>query len=151
MMSVPTAFPLAVYYDASCPLCRAEMEAMKARDTGNVLQLVDCSAPDFDAVTCTAEGVTPAMMMARIHARDAAGRWLRGVEVFAVVYRAAGLHRMALVYESALLRPLLDRLYPWIADHRYLLSRLGLARMFRVPAASMPATCPIPPPGEHGR
>jgi len=150
-MSGPPAFPLAVFYDASCPLCRAEMEAIKARDTGNALQLVDCSAPDFDAVECAAEGITPAMMMARIHARDAAGRWLRGVEVFAVVYRAAGLYRMARIYESALLRPLLDRIYPWIADHRCLLSRFGLARLFRVPAASIPAACPLPRPGEHGR
>jgi predicted DCC family thiol-disulfide oxidoreductase YuxK len=70
------------------------------------------------------------MMMARIHARDAGGRWLRGVDVFVVAYRAAGFKTLARIYESRLLRPLFDRLYPWIADHRYLLTRAGLPRLF---------------------
>jgi predicted DCC family thiol-disulfide oxidoreductase YuxK len=137
------AFPLTVYYDASCPLCRAEMEAMKARDARDVLRLVDCSAPAFDGAACAAEGVTPATMMARIHARDADGRWWRGLDVFAAVYGAAGYGRAVRVYASPLLRPLLDRVYPWIADHRYLLSRLPLPRLFRMPTMSSGAACPV--------
>lgn len=129
-MNIAPAYPLTVYYDASCPLCRSEMEALKARDTDDVLRLVDCSAPTFDEALCGAEGVTRPMMMARIHARDAGGRWLRGVDVFAVAYRAAGFITLARIYESGLLRPLFDRLYPWIADHRYLLTRCGLPRLF---------------------
>lgn len=129
MKPSPT-YPLTVYYDASCPLCRSEMETMKARDAGNVLRLVDCSAPAFSETTCATEGVTRPMMMVRIHARDAGGRWLRGVDVFAVVYRAAGFTTLARLYESRLLRPLFDRLYPWIADHRHVLSRWGLPRLF---------------------
>ncbi len=119
-----------MYYDASCPLCRAEMETLKARDDDDRLQLVDCSAPAFDAGTSAAEGVTRTMMMERIHARDAAGRWLSGLDVFAAVYAAAGFPRLARVYGSRMLRPLLDRAYPWIAANRYTLSRLGLPRLF---------------------
>jgi predicted DCC family thiol-disulfide oxidoreductase YuxK len=142
-MMVAPAFPLTVYYDASCPLCRSEMETLKARDAGNVLRLVDCSASAFNEAPCAAEGVTRPMMMARIHARDAGGRWLRGVDVFAVVYRAAGFTALARIYESRLLRPLFDRLYPWIADHRYLLTRCGLPRLFRwlAPVQRDCATC----------
>jgi len=130
-VSSALAYPLTVYYDASCPLCRSEMETLKARDTDDVLRLVDCSAPTFDEAAGAADGITRAMMMARIHARDAGGRWLRGVDVFAAAYRAAGFTMLARIYESRLLRPLFDRLYPWIADHRYLLTRCGLPRLFR--------------------
>ena len=129
-MNIAPQFPLTVYYDASCPLCRSEMETLKARDAGNVLRLVDCSAPAFNEAPCAAEGVTRPMMMARIHARDAGGRWLRGVDVFAAVYRAAGFTTLARIYETRLLRPLFDRLYPWIADHRRVLTRCRLPRLF---------------------
>jgi predicted DCC family thiol-disulfide oxidoreductase YuxK len=129
MKSAPT-YPLTIYYDASCPLCRSEMETLKACDAGDVLRLIDCSASGFNDAACATEGVTRPMMMARIHARDADGHWLRGVDVFALAYRAAGFTALATVYESRLLRPLFHRLYPWIADHRYLLTRSGLPRLF---------------------
>jgi predicted DCC family thiol-disulfide oxidoreductase YuxK len=125
-------YPLTVYYDASCPLCRAEMETLKARDDGDRLQLVDCSAAAFDAATCAAQGVTRSMMLERIHARDAAGRWRSGLDVFAAVYGAAGFPRLARLYGSRRLRPLFDRAYPWIAAHRYALSRFGLPRLFHL-------------------
>lgn len=121
-----TAYPITVYYDASCALCRAEVESMKARDAGDRLRLADCSATEFVAP----EGVSREALMSRIHARDANGAWLRGIDVFAEVYDAAGFRRLARIYRSRALRPLLDRAYPWIADHRQALSRLGLARVF---------------------
>jgi predicted DCC family thiol-disulfide oxidoreductase YuxK len=80
-------------------------------------------------------------MLARIHARDADGRWLRGVDVFAAVYEAAGLRALTRVFRSRRLRPLWDRLYPWIADHRYALSRLGLSRLFRRGDSAQCRTC----------
>ena len=89
------AYPLTIYYDASCPLCRAELETLSQRDAESLLQLVDCSAGDI-----ALEGVTNDDMMARIHARDAAGRWLRGMDVFAAVYRAAGLFLLARIYRG---------------------------------------------------
>jgi len=140
-MKTPLAYPLTVYYDASCPLCRAEMETLKSRDMADALHLVDCSAPTFDERATAADGVTRAHMMARIHARDNAGRWLRGMDVFAAVYAAAGLHALARIYASRLLRPLFDRLYPWIADHRQALSRFGLPRLVALLAPNAPASC----------
>lgn len=129
------AWPITVYYDASCALCRAEVEAMKSRDAFDRMQLVDASAAGFSAP----DGVTRDELMARIHARDANGAWLRGIDVFAAVYEAAGFRRLARLYRSRTLRPLLDRMYPWIADHRQALSALGLARVFGL--ARRPA-CP---------
>jgi predicted DCC family thiol-disulfide oxidoreductase YuxK len=146
------AYPLTIYYDASCPLCRAELETLKARDGDHLLRLVDCSADAFDDADARVHGVTRDAMMRRIHARDAAGRWLQGLDVFTAVYRAAGLFFLARIYASRRLRPLLDRLYPWIADHRQMLSRLGLPHAFRF-VATEPSSCracarpPSPPPG----
>lgn len=122
-------YPLTVYYDASCPLCRSEIETLKGRDAGDALRLVDCSSAAIDNPV---DGVTRDQMMARIHARDASGRWLRGMDVFAAVYAAAGLRTLARLYASRTLRPVFDRLYPWIADHRRGLSRFGLPRLFRL-------------------
>jgi hypothetical protein len=62
--------PLTVYYDKSCPLCATEIHALRDLDPKG-FRLVDCSAPDFaDAMRDD--------MMARMHARDAQGRWLTG-------------------------------------------------------------------------
>ena len=132
-----TTYPITVFYDASCGLCRAEVEAMKSRDAFDRLRLADCSAPDFVAP----EGVTRDALMSRIHARDANGAWLRGLDVFAEVYEAAGFRRIARLYRSRLLRPLLDRIYPWIADHRQALSAVGIARLFGLARRPACATC----------
>lgn len=118
-------FPLTIYYDASCPMCASEMHALKARDRTGRLDLVDCSAADFEPAFVEFDGLSRSSLMARIHARDRDGRWLVGVDVFEAAYRAAGLHRAARLWGSRLLRPFLRFLYPKIADHRRLLSRLG--------------------------
>ena len=120
------AWPLRVYYDRSCGLCRREMHALAEFDARGRLQLVDCSAPGFEDADLAAAGVGVAEAMAIIHARDAEGRWLRGVEVFEVAYAGVGLQGMAAMFAHPWLRPLWDRAYPWIARHRYRLSRLGL-------------------------
>ena len=129
-------FPLTVYYDASCPLCASEMRTLKARDRQGQLVLADCSAAAFDPPRCVSERVTREHMLERIHARDAAGRWFRDMDVFVAVYAVAGFPRLARLLGSRRLRPLLDRIYPWIAANRYRLSRLGLFRLFALIARS---------------
>jgi predicted DCC family thiol-disulfide oxidoreductase YuxK len=125
----PVAFPLTIYYDASCPLCATEMHALKARDRAGRLVLVDCSRPDFSDPAAAACGVTRDHMLAFIHARDAQGQWLRGVDVFEHAYGAAGLASLARLWRNRTLRPLWDRLYPWVARHRHLLSQIGLQHL----------------------
>ena len=140
-----TAYPITVYYDASCELCRAEIEAMKSRDDADRLRLIDAS----DAGFVPPAGVTRDELMSRIHARDADGAWLRGLDVFAAVYEAAGFRRLARIYRSSALRPLLDRMYPWIADHRQALSALGLPRLFGIARRPACASCAaVAPPSK---
>ena len=124
-------YPLAVFYDASCPLCASEMLALKERDCAARLELVDCSAPDFDDTVLAGTGIARADLMARLHARDALGRWLVALDAFEAAYRAAGIERAARLWGARGMRPLLDPLYRWVARRRQLLSRLGAAGLVR--------------------
>ena len=139
-------YPLTVFYDASCPLCATEMLALKERDREARLDLVDCSAPDFDDTVLAGTGISRADLMARIHARDAHGRWLVALDAFEATYRAAGVERAARLWGARGMRPVLDPLYCWVARRRQLLSRLGAGRLVRrlIGALASPA-------GESGR
>jgi predicted DCC family thiol-disulfide oxidoreductase YuxK len=123
-------YPLTLYYDASCPFCKKEMDDLKSYDSQDRLRLIDCSPVSFRDALAEVAGITRAEMMALIHARDGSGRWMIGVEVFILAYRAVGIEMMAGLYEFPLLRPLWNRLYPWVARHRMGLSRLGLNRAY---------------------
>jgi predicted DCC family thiol-disulfide oxidoreductase YuxK len=104
------------------------MHALRKRNP-EALDLVDCSARNFDdrAIACT--GVTRDDLMRHIHARGPDGRWLVGMDVFEAVYAAAGLKGAARWWGNRRLRPVLDRIYPWIARYRQPLSRLRLHRV----------------------
>lgn len=120
---------LTIYYDASCALCREELHTLAAHDTAGRLRLVDVSTGELDAY-CREAGLTRDALMSAIHARDGAGRWHRGVPVFALAYAAGGLHGVARLWMHPWLRPLWQRLYPWVARHRQGLSRFGLHRPY---------------------
>lgn len=124
------AWPLVIYYDASCPLCREEMHALRDHDTARRLALVDASASGFADEHLAAAGIGRDDLMRLIHARDASGRWFIGVEVFELAYAAAGLHGIARLWANPRLRPLWDRLYPWVARLRQPLSALRLNKAY---------------------
>lgn len=124
------AWPLRIYYDARCPLCAQEMTALAANDTLARLQLVDCSAPDFEDVLLKQAGVSAKQAMDFIHARDAQGQWLKGIAVFEAAYAAIGVQAIARLLAYPMLRPVWDWLYPRVANNRMWLSRLGLNRLF---------------------
>ena len=114
-------YPLTIYYDASCPLCAAEMHTIKETDFDNKLILIDCSDHSFrEPAFCP---TNKAAMMERIHAQDATGAWIKGVDVFSAAYQAAGFNKLSRVWGSNTLKPILSRIYPFIADNRYWLSK----------------------------
>lgn len=130
MSALAASFPLTIYYDASCPLCAREMHALKDYDRGQRLRLVDCSEVGFSDPDAADAGVTRAQMMELIRARDADGRWFVGVDVFVLAYEAAGLAGISSLWANRALRPLWDRLYPWVARHRMGLSKIGFTEPF---------------------
>ena len=123
------AYPLTLYVDDACPLCHAEMAGLAARDRGACLRVVDCSGRGFGDADSAAAGLSQAVLLHRLHARDAQGRWLVGIPVFAAAYEAAGIVWMARLLRVRWLRPLWDRGYALVADHRWLLVRLGAPRL----------------------
>lgn len=116
-------FPLEIYFDGSCRLCASEIANLAARDTQGKLRMVDCSAPGFDT---TGFPATQVELMNLIHARDASGQWLKGVDVFAAAYAAADLPWVSGLLAHKRTKPLAARAYPWVVRNRYLLSKLGL-------------------------
>ena len=124
------AYPLRIYFDNSCPLCRTEMFSLKQYDIKQRLELVDCSPAGFTDEFAEKAGYHRPQMMRLIHAMDANGQWLIGVPVFEAAYGATGIAGMEKMWANKWLRPLWNRLYPWVADNRMFLSKLGFTRLF---------------------
>ncbi|HOY69725.1 MAG TPA: DUF393 domain-containing protein [Methylotenera sp.] len=138
MNTLNVMYPLTIYYDASCPLCAAEMHTIKETDFDNKLILVDCSNEAFnEPAFCP---TNKAEMMERIHAQDASGQWYKGVDVFAIAYQSGGFTTLGKLWGSKTLRPFFSRAYPLIADNRQWLSKTPLPyllnKMLRVCAPS---------------
>jgi len=124
------AYPLVLYVDDACPLCHTEMTGLSARDTRGCLRPVDASVAGFAGDEATrAAGLDQATLLHRLHARDANGQWLVGIPVFAAAYEAAGIAWMAKLLRVRALRPLFDLGYALVADHRWLLVKLGAPRL----------------------
>ena len=71
-----------VYFDGSCPLCRAEIGLYRSRDQADALCFVDVSATD----AATPQGLTQRQAMERFHVRASDGRVLSGAAAFVEVW-----------------------------------------------------------------
>ena len=110
-----THFPLTVFYDASCPVCRLEMDHLRQRDAAGRLVLVDMSADGFDA---GAYGLKHRELDAVIHAIRPDGSVLRGMAVLRLCYDAVGLGWVLRASALPPLRPAFDAGYRLFARHR---------------------------------
>jgi predicted DCC family thiol-disulfide oxidoreductase YuxK len=113
-MLTTAAYPLTVYFDATCILCTAEMRAMKVRDSAARLELVDCSPAGFDAGPAPREA-----LMTAIHVVDSAGQVFVGVPAIRVCRDAVGLPSGSFLLDLPWVAPLADRAYGVLARNRY--------------------------------
>lgn len=120
----PATYPLTVYYDATCPLCVAEMGAMRARDAAGRLNLVDCSPLGFSTGPAPREALMTAM-----HAVDASGRVLSGVAAIRACRAAVGMPAGGALLDLPIVGALADRAYALLARNRYRLPRWLVARL----------------------
>lgn len=111
----PNIYPLTLYYDGACPMCHAEMHNLMLRNRDELLAFVDISVPGFDGQP---PGATQHDLMTLIHARQADGTLVKGVDVFRLAYSAAGLPWVSALMRRPVIGPLADRLYPWVARFR---------------------------------
>ena len=121
-----TPQPVKVFYDASCAICAQEMQQFKRCDQHNQLQLIDCSSPRFSLAQYHIANMTQTRMMSEMHVQRADGSWLKGAAAVEFLYRLMGFTRIANLWQ----RRWIQRCYPWIANHRQWLSRIGLDKLW---------------------
>ena len=71
-----------VYFDGSCPLCRAEINYYRREDQAGSLCFVDVS----DSAAARPDGITQQQALERFHVRASDGRVLSGAAAFAEVW-----------------------------------------------------------------
>jgi predicted DCC family thiol-disulfide oxidoreductase YuxK len=123
----PAIYPLTLYYESACPLCNAEMNNLRLRDSHGLLNLVDISAPGFADFP---EGADMNDLLTLIHARTADGRVLKGVDAFRLAYEAVGLDWISGALRLPLLGRLADLAYPVLARNRHRLPRRLIVALF---------------------
>ena len=71
-----------VYFDGSCPLCRAEIGYYRRKDQDRALCFIDIS----ETSAVPPEGITQERAMKRFHVRASDGRVLSGAAAFVEVW-----------------------------------------------------------------
>lgn len=115
-----STYPLTIFHDGNCPVCRLDVANLKARNSDGRLRFVDIAGPAFDPAPY---GLSLAEFGAQIRGQCADGRMLTGMDVFRLAYRAAGLGWVVAASDWHLLRGLADRLYRRFARHRHWIGR----------------------------
>lgn len=108
-------FPLTVYFDGECPICRREIDLMKLFNRKERLQFIDFSTSSYRAVD---NGLNPCDLGKVIHARWADGTIITGVEVFGEMWEAIGLRLFARLSRRPMINALLVKAYRWFAKNR---------------------------------
>jgi len=108
-------YPLAVYFDGECPICRREIDLMKIFNRRDRLQFIDFSGGSYRSVE---HGLSPCDLGRVIHARWSDGTIITGVEVFQEMWEAIGLGFLSRFARLPMIKKLLVRAYAWFAKNR---------------------------------
>jgi len=113
---------LTLYFDGSCPLCRAEIDYLRYKDTHHLGQLafIDITQTGLD---WQGSGLSCERAMALMQGRLQSGEVIEGVRVFATAYRLVDLRVLAWLLSRPLLQGPLATLYAAFAKRRHRLSR----------------------------
>ncbi|MCV2884687.1 DUF393 domain-containing protein [Aestuariibacter sp. AA17] len=108
-----------IFYDGLCPLCQAEMNALKKRDTHNALQTVDIQSPDFVQAYPQLDWQA---LNARIHAMLPDGTVVTGLDATHIAWKAVGRGWLYAPLRWPVIRWFADAAYTFFAKHRYTIS-----------------------------
>ncbi len=112
-------YPITIFYDGACGICRKEMERYRAKDKNGRLSFVDVNRQGFDAQL---EGLDPQKALDYIHARDAKGKIVRGAEAFIWIWLACGYKVLPLLARLPLIKQAARVFYKLFARYRYKIS-----------------------------
>ncbi len=108
-------YPLTVFYDGDCPICRREITLVKRFNRKNRLEFIDFSRPTY----CSADhGLNQCDLGRVIHARWSDGTMIRGVDVFREMWKAIGVGWLAKASHWPIINSLLTKAYDWFAKNR---------------------------------
>ena len=152
-MNTENIYPLTIFHDGDCPICRFEVANLQHHNQANTLQFIDITSPGFNPAHY---GMTHEDFSAQIQAQCADGTFVSGVKVFQLAYRAVGLgwvvaptHWKALAYPTHLLYRLFARNRNGIGRHfgwffEYLTARITEKniRQCRTESCSINPTAP---------
>ncbi len=108
-------YPLTVYFDGDCPICRREIVLMKLLNSKNRLSFVDFSLSSYRP---NEHGLSRCDLERIIHARWADGTLVTGVEVFREMWEAIGAGFLARLSRWPLINTLMVKAYAWFARNR---------------------------------
>ena len=112
---------LTLFYDASCPLCEAEIVFLSRRNQAGLLEFVDINSTHFELHP---SGLSCQQAMDAMYGQYEDGTLIKGVEVFAQSYTRANLKVLAWLFSCKALRPVLNLSYSFFARHRHTISKL---------------------------
>jgi predicted DCC family thiol-disulfide oxidoreductase YuxK len=120
---------LTVYFDGSCPLCRAEISHYRRQDGTGTISFLDVSSSE-----CALEpGLTRSQAMQRFHVRRSDGSMVSGAAAFVAVWsvlprwrrlahlasRPCVLRLLEAAYRLFLLmRPMVSKVFGWLQRPR---------------------------------
>ena len=108
-------YPLTVYFDGECPVCRREINLMKFLHRSQRLGFIDFSNSLYRP---TDHRLNRCDLREVIHARWSDGTIITGVEVFSEMWEAIGFGFLARLSRRPLINALLVKGYAWFAKNR---------------------------------
>lgn len=119
-MSTKTKWPVTVFYDKACTICRSLIEGYKKQDTKNRLKLVDISSPGFKAEKY---GLDPELVRIYLYAKNTQNQTVRGIDAFIWVWQAIDKNLRAAILGWPVIRIIAQPLYRLFSRYRYLFSK----------------------------
>ena len=114
-LHVMKPYPMTVYFDGECPICRREIDLMKMFNRKDHLQFIDFSTSLYRSAD---HGLNQCDLGRVIHARWSDGTLITGVEVFREMWEAIGLGFLARFSRLSGINKLLVKAYAWFAKNR---------------------------------
>ena len=137
-VAAPRSPRLTLLFDADCGFCGRTAMLLHRLDRDQVLRIV----PLQRAAERLPDAPSAERLLDVIHVRDEQGRWtIGGAAWLLIMDEVPALRPVGRLVRTKPVRPLVEPAYRWIADHRWLLSRLLGARACRLrpPTGQRPA------------